>query len=406
MTEQSGTIRTPASEYRQLMQDGELKPDADQASAVEALERLHHEISGYAPAGIRRKSWFARFFGRRHGLLEPPRGIYLHGGVGRGKSMLMDLFYSVAPVIIKRRVHFHEFMLEVQHHLKAWHSLSSQQRKRAVSELQNIQGRKIDLDDPIPAVGQQIARNATLLCFDELQITDIADAMVVARLFDELFRQGVVAVATSNRPPDDLYKNGLNRQRFVPFIDRVKAEMEIIALNGPVDYRYDRLKGVETYFYPVNEQTTNALSAAFFRLTDRSVEDRHKVPSGELIVQGRRLFVPKSARGVAVFSFKRLCVNPLGTADYLAIARAYHTVIVVAIPQFTHENASEATRFIHLIDALYEHGVKLLCSADAPPELLFKSGQSGFEFERAVSRLVEMQSENYLTRGHGKLNPE
>lgn len=405
-TEQSGTIRTPASEYRQLMQDGELRPDADQASAVEALERLHHELSGYAPAGILKKGWFARFFRRHHGLLESPRGIYLHGGVGRGKSMLMDLFYSVAPVMIKRRVHFHEFMLEVQHHLKAWHGLSSQQRKQAVTELQSKQGRKIDLDDPMPAVGQQIARNAVLLCFDELQITDIADAMVVARLFDELFRQGVVVVATSNRPPDDLYKNGLNRHRFVPFIDRVKAEMEIIALNGPVDYRYDRLKGVETYFYPVNEETTNALSAAFFRLTDRSVEDRHKVPSGELIVQGRRLFVPKSARGVAVFSFKRLCANPLGTADYLAIARAYHTVIVVAIPQFTHENASEATRFIHFIDALYEHGVKLLCSADAPPELLFKSGQSGFEFDRTVSRLVEMQSEDYLTRGHGKPNPE
>ncbi|SER65633.1 cell division protein ZapE [Nitrosomonas sp. Nm51] len=387
------------------MQDGELKLDADQAGAVAALERLHHELSGYTPAGIRKNGWFARFFYKHDNIPEPPRGIYLYGGVGRGKSMLMDLFYGVAPVEIKRRVHFHEFMLEIHHHLKAWHRLSSQQRKQTVKDLQNMQGRKIDLDDPMPAIGQQIARQAVLLCFDELQVSDIADAMVVARLFNELFRQGVVVVATSNRQPDDLYKNGLNRHRFVPFIDHVKAVMEVIALNGPMDYRYDRLKGIDTYFYPVNEQTTTALSTVFFRLTDRSVEDRDKVPSGELIVQGRKLFVPKSARGVAVFSFKRLCANPLGPADYLAIARAYHTVIVVAIPQFTHENASEATRFIHFIDALYEHGVKLLCSAAVPPELLYQSGNSGFEFERTVSRLVEMQSKDYLTRGHGKPNP-
>ncbi|WP_292956345.1 cell division protein ZapE [Nitrosomonas sp.] len=403
-TEQRSVRRTPVTEYQALMQDGELKPDADQASAVEALERLHHELAGYAPVDSQKNSWFARLFSRYHTIAEPPKGIYLYGGVGRGKSMLMDLFYGIAPVKIKRRVHFHEFMLDIHHHLKAWHSLSSQQRQQTVKELQNIQGRKIDLDDPMPAIGRQIASKATLLCFDELQVTDIADAMVVARLFSELFRQGVVVVATSNRQPDDLYKNGLNRHRFVPFIDRVKAEMEIVALNGPVDYRYDRLKGIDTYFYPVNENTTAALSAAFFRLTDRSVEDRDKVPSGELIVQGRKLFVPKSARGVAVFSFKRLCANPLGPADYLAIARAYHTVIMVAIPEFTHENTSEATRFIHFIDALYEHGVKFLCSAAAPPELLYQSGNSGFEFERTASRLMEMQSEDYLTRGHGKSN--
>jgi len=396
------TNATPVSEYQTLKQEGELKPDTDQAYAVEALNRLHHELTHYVRTGIQKRSWFTRFFHMGRTKSKLPMGIYLYGGVGRGKSMLMDLFYGVAPVTSKRRVHFHEFMLEIHHQLKAWHNRSTQQRKQAVTDLQDIQGRPIDLDDPIPAVAHQIANTVTLLCFDELQITDIADAMVVSRLFNELFDQGVVVVATSNRPPDDLYKNGLNRHRFVPFIDRVKDTMEIIVLNGPTDYRYDRLKGTDTYFYPVNEQTTEALSAAFFQLTDRRVEDRDKVPSGELNVQGRKLFVPKSARGVAVFSFKRLCVNPLGSADYLAIARTYHTVIMVAIPFFTHENASEATRFIHFIDALYEHGVKFLCSAAAPPESLYQSGNFDFEFKRTVSRLVEMQSEHYLARGHGR----
>ncbi|GJL74312.1 cell division protein ZapE [Nitrosomonas sp.] len=394
---------TPTTEYQTLKQIGELKPDADQANAVDELERLYHALIDYSRPGTQKNGWFLHFFCRGNHKPEPPKGIYLYGNVGRGKSMLMDLFYSVAPLSSKRRVHFHEFMLEIHGHLKTWHSLSIQQRKLAIQNLQNLRGKKIDLDDPMPAVAYQIANKATLLSFDELQITDIADAMVVARLFKELFDQGVVVVSTSNRAPDDLYKNGLNRHRFIPFINRIKETMEIVSLNGPIDYRYNRLKGTETYFHPVSETTTAKLSAAFFRLTDRSVEDRDKVPSGKLNVQGRKLFVPKSARGVAVFSFKRLCANPLGSADYTAIARTYHTVIIVAIPQFTHENTSEAKRFIHLIDALYEHGVKFLCSAAAPPQLLYQSGNSDFEFERTVSRLIEMQSEDYLAKGHGKL---
>lgn len=318
--------------------------------------------------------------------------------------MLMDLFYETAPLSKKQRIHFQEFMLDIHARLKVWHGLSTQQRKLALKDI--VLDRKIDLDDPIPAIAHQIASTTTLLCFDELQITDIADAMVVTRLFQELFDQGVVVVSTSNRAPDELYKNGLNRHRFIPFIDRIKERMEIIPLNGPIDYRYDRLKGVETYFHPVNDATTMALSTLFFRLTDRNIEDRDKVPSGELIVQRRKLFVPKSARGVAVFSFKRLCANPLGAADYLAVAKAYHTVIMVAIPQFTHENASEATRFMHFIDAIYEYNVKFLCSAAAPPQQLYRSGNIGFEFERVVSRLMEMQSNDYLIRGHGKLPPK
>ncbi|MDH5480409.1 MAG: cell division protein ZapE, partial [Nitrosomonas sp.] len=284
--------------------------------------------------------------------------------------------------------HFHEFMLDIHARLEAWHTLSTKARASG--------------DDPIPAVARQIANEATLLCFDELQVTDIADAMVVARLFEALLDHGVIVVATSNRVPDDLYKNGLNRQRFMPFIDRIKQTFEIIPLNGPIDYRYDRLKGATTYYTPVNEDTTDKLAATFFRLTDRRIEDRAKVPSAELDVQGRKLFVPKSARGVAVFSFKRLCANPLGSADYLAIARTYHTVIMVAIPQFGKENSDQATRFVTFIDALYEHGVKFLCSAAVPPKLLYTAGENSFEFERTVSRLMEMQSEDYLARGHEK----
>lgn len=390
----------PLAEYQSLMLQGELKPDADQAKTVTELERLYLELINFAGVGIKKNGfllkngWLAGFLPWSDANKKPPKGIYLYGGVGRGKSMLMDLFYSVVPLTSKRRVHFHEFMLDIHARLETWRCLFKKKRLQYGEQTTN--------EDPIPGIAKQIATETTLLCFDELQVTDIADAMVVARLFNELFDQGIIVVATSNRAPDDLYKNGLNRQRFIPFIERIKETMAIVPLNGPTDYRYDRLKGAEIYFFPINEETTAKLSAAFFRLTDRSVEDRDKVPSEELKVQGRTLFVPKAARGVAVFSFKRLCANPLGSADYLTIARTYHTVIMVAVPQFNEENSNEATRFITLIDVLYEHSVKFLCSAAVPPQSLFQGGSSYFEFERTVSRLIEMRSEDYLARGHGK----
>lgn len=395
--------KTPETEYQTLMAAGELKPDSDQANVVAGLERLHRELIDYPETSSRKsgflfnRRWSARLLGWLSKDKPSPRGIYLHGGVGRGKSMLMDLFFSVAPLQSKRRVHFHEFMLDIHARLAVLHKLSTKERSK--------RGWRTGDEDPIPAVARQIAKETTLLCFDELQITDIADAMVLARLFKELFDRGVVVVTTSNRPPEDLYKNGLNRQRFLPFIDQLKETLDIVPLDGPTDYRYDRLKGVETYYSPVNDEATSKLSEAFFRLTDRDIKDRAKVPSAELNIQGRTLFVPKAARGVAVFSFKRLCANPLGSADYLAIARTYHTVIMVAIPRLGKDNSDEAKRFVNFIDALYEHSVKFLCSAAVPPQALYETGESSFEFERTVSRLMEMQSEDYLLRGHGVVIP-
>ena len=389
----------PLAAYHALEAEGEIRPDEDQLRILRVFERLYGELEHYPEIagrskGLSIKSWrLAHFFRWSGDDKKPPRGLYIYGGVGRGKSMLMDLFFEVAPLKAKKRVHFHEFMLDVHARMKAWREMGGKERAAL--------GGRASEDDPIPPVARQMATEATLLCFDEMQVSDIADAMVLSRLFRELMELGVVVVATSNRPPEDLYKDGLNRQLFLPFIEKLRSDFDIVTLDGPTDYRYDRLKGVETYYTPVNEETTKKLSEAFFRLTDRDVDNRDKVPSAELSVQGRMLFVPKSARGVAVFSFKRLCANPLGSADYLTIARAYHTVIMVAIPMLSKEKRNEAKRFVTFIDALYEHGVKFLCSADVLPADLYPAGDGSFEFERTVSRLIEMQSESYLARGHG-----
>ena len=305
------------------------------------------------------------------------------GGVGRGKSMLMDLAFSAIDVSPKRRVHFHEFMLEVHERLRA--------------------ERKSESGDPIPPVAKAIAAEAKLLAFDEMVINNSADAMILSRLFSHLLEEGVTVVTTSNRPPGDLYKGGLNRELFLPFIDLIEAEMDVVPLNGPTDYRLQRLGGFPTWYVPNGPEATEALSKAFFRLTDYPPEDRDHVPSSDIPVPGgRTLHVPKCLKGVAAFSFKRLCGEPRGAPDYLAVARRFHSVIVVGIPKLGPEKRNEAARFVTLIDALYEHKVKLLASADAAPAELYEKGDGAFEFERTVSRLIEMQSEDYLARGHGE----
>jgi cell division protein ZapE len=355
--------------YHRLVKANELKPDPAQAKAAEALDRL-------APPP---KSLFARVFGPDN---DGPEGVYLWGGVGRGKSMLMDLAFAHLDLHPKRRVHFHEFMLEAHQRLR--------------------RARESEEGDPIEPVAEEIAGEARLLCFDEMQVTDPADAMILSRLFTKLLAEGVKVVTTSNRPPGDLYKDGLNRELFLPFIDLIEQRMLVVPVDGPTDYRLDRLEGVEVWHVPNGPEATAALSRAFFQLTDYPVEDRAKVPSEDIAVGGgRTLHVPKSLKGVAVFSFKRLCGEARGAADYLAIARRYHTVIIVGIPVMGRERRNEAARFVTLIDALYEHKVKLLAAADAEPARLYPEGDGSFEFQRTVSRLEEMRSAEYLAEGHG-----
>ena len=361
--------------YDALVAAGELRADEDQKRAIVALARVQAELEAVPPRG----SVIFRLLGRKP---DPARGLYLWGGVGRGKSMLMDLFFDSVHIKRKRRAHFHEFMIDIHARLKA---------ERVKEE-----------GDPIPPIVEALADEARLLCFDEMVVNNMADAAIMSRLFSGLITAGVTVVTTSNRHPDDLYKDGLNRQLFLPFIDLVKDSLGIIALDGPTDYRRDRLGSAKTWLVPNGPVATAALSETFFRMTDYPPEDRAHVPTLEMDVGGgRMLHVPKALKGVAVFSFKRLCAEARGAADYLAIARRFHTVIMVGVPVLGPHNRNEAARFVTLIDALYEYRVKFLASADAEPDHLYPKGDGRFEFDRTVSRLMEMQSEDYLAEGHG-----
>ena len=361
--------------YEALVAHDELRPDPEQRAAAVALDALAAALESAPPKG----SILWRLAGKKP---DAPRGLYMWGGVGRGKSMLMDLFYDCVRINRKRRVHFHEFMLEVHERLRA--------------------ARATEAGDPIPIVARELKGEARLIAFDEMVVNNSADAMILSRLFTALIEAGTTVVATSNRPPHDLYKDGLNREHFLPFIALIEARLDVITLNGPTDYRLQRLSGVSTWHVPNGPETTAALSRAFFQLTDYPPEDRAHVPSEDIPVPGgRTMHVPKSLKGVAVFSFKRLCGEARGAPDYLAIARRYHTVIIVGIPKLGPENRNEAARFVTLIDALYEHKVKLLAGADAIPAELYEKGDGTFEFERTVSRLMEMQSDDYLAKGHG-----
>jgi cell division protein ZapE len=363
--------------YEALVASGELRPDAEQAAAAERLERLQREMELADSSG----GLIGKLFGKKR---ERPRGIYMWGGVGRGKSMLMDLFHDCLKITEKRRVHFHSFMLEV-------HALLREERKK-------------EAGDPIPPVAAALAKDLKCLAFDEMVVNNSADAMIMSRLFTALMMdQGVTIVTTSNRAPKDLYKDGLNREHFLPFIALIERELDVITLNGPVDYRLDRLGGMATWHTPLGEEATDQVREAFYRLTDYSPEDYDHVPSADIDLGGGRvLHVPRSLKGVGVFSFKRLCAEARGASDYLAIAQTYHTVIIVGIPKMGPENRNEAARFVTLIDALYENKVKLLATAAADPEELYEAGDGRFEFDRTISRLMEMQSADYMALGHGE----
>lgn len=361
--------------YQALITSGELRPDADQLVAINALQQVQHALEASPPRG----STLWRVFAKKPAAV---RGLYMWGDVGRGKSMLMDLFYDSLNIQRKSRAHFHEFMLRVHQMMRKW--------------------READPGDPLPKIAKELAQDSRVLCFDEMVVNNMADAAIMSRLFTFLIDEDVTVITTSNRHPSDLYKNGLNRQLFMPFITLIEEKLDILSLNGPTDYRRDRLGNAKTWLTPNGDAATKSLSETFFRMTDYPPTDREHVPSIELDVgAGRTLYVPKALKGVAVFSFKRLCKEARGAADYLSVARHFHTVIIVGIPILGPENRNEAARFVTLIDALYEYRVKLLASADAAPESLYPEGDGKFEFERTISRLMEMQSETYLALGHG-----
>lgn len=363
--------------YDALIASGELRADPDQRAAAERLARLQTELEAPPP----KRGLFARLTGTAAATPDP-RGVYLWGGVGRGKSMLMDLFVETLGIAAKRRVHFHAFMLELD---------------RLITEV-----RKAQRQDPLTSVALTMAAKVRCLAFDEMVVTNTADAAIMGRFFTALMEAGTVIVTTSNRPPRDLYKDGLNRSLFLPFIDLVEAKIDVLSLNGPTDYRLDRIGGLALWHSPIDDAATAQVREAFFHLTDFEPEDAAHVPSGELdLGGGRALHVPKSLKGVGVFSFRKLCGENRGAADYLAIAQAFHTVILVGIPIMGPENRNEAIRFTKLIDALYENRVKLFVTAAAVPEALYPSGDGAFEFERTVSRLNEMQSDEYMALGHG-----
>ena len=372
----------PAYLLRAMIGEGALKPDPAQNAAAQQLQALYERLIGYAPnnsAEPEGKSFFGRLFGGGK-VPEPakpaPKGLYIFGPVGRGKSMLMDLFYENAPVAKKRRVHFHAFMQEMQERVHA--------RRQAGGE-----------GDPLPDIARDVASQATLLCFDEFQVENIADAMILAGLFRNLFDNGVVMVGTSNVAPRNLYKDGLQRARFLPFIDLLAERVEVHELSSSTDYRLNRLIGRATYHTPLAPEADAALDKAFSDLTDDA-----QTSAETLKVRGRELEAPVTAKGVARFTFAELCERPLGAADYLAIADRFHTVILSGIPLLPPEKRNESKRFVTLIDALYEAKVNLICSAEALPHELSPEGDTAFAFQRTVSRLMEMQADDYIAAQH------
>ena len=363
--------------YRARIDSGDIESDAAQARAAERLSALADALR--APA---RRGWFHR--------PVPPRSVYLCGEVGRGKSMLMDLFFDTAEFEPRRRIHFNAFMTEVHERIHRWRRMDPRERARAAEFVPRAG------DDPIAPTAKAFAAQARLLCLDEFQVTDVADAMILGRLFERLLSFGVVMVLTSNTAPRQLYEGGLNRQLFLPFIDLIEARFDVVVLDGPCDYRLERLSRVPVYLMPLGPEADAAMNAAW-----RQVTGSARGAPAALAVQGRTLRVPETAKGAARFSFDDLCARPLGAADYLALARTYHTLFIDRIPRLAPEMANEARRFTLLIDTLYDEQVKLVCSAAAAPDALYASGENADAFRRAASRLVEMQGADYLALPHG-----
>ena len=349
--------------YETRVAEGKLRPDPAQHAILPQLDHL--------------RLWLEEHAAKKRGILGglfskpplPPRGTYLWGGVGRGKSMVMDLFFDATEIEAKRRVHFHAFMQDIHRGMHA--------------------ARKKGVEDALAPVADDIIQAVRLLCFDEMQITDITDAMIVGRLFEKLFAAGVVVVTTSNRPPEGLYKDGLNRALFLPFIALISQRLIVVQLLSPTDYRQHRLEGAKVYFQPA-ASAKDEIAAIWQDLTGGAGGEPLHLP-----VNGREVELPRFANGIGRASFWELCAKPLGPADYLAIAHAVRVLILEDIPQLSSYNYNEAKRFVTLIDALYEARVRLICSAADVPERLYLEGSGSFEFERTASRLREMQAADW-----------
>ncbi|MFK4490441.1 cell division protein ZapE [Bradyrhizobium sp. USDA 336] len=379
-------LSTPNPSFREAYQaeiaSGAIEPDAAQAEVAEAYAALDLRLSTYKPA--RKQGLLSRLFGSGD-KDEAPRGLYIHGEVGRGKTMLMDLFFQHSSVEHKRRAHFHEFMADVH--------------ERIYDYRQSIARGEIADSDVIALTANAIFEESWLLCFDEFHVTDIADAMILGRLFAKLFEHGTVVVATSNVAPDDLYKGGLNRSLFLPFIKQITDHMDVARLDARTDFRLEKLQGVPMWLTPADGDADAALDRAWKRMTGGA-----KCRSRDISIKGRILHVPCSAHGVARFSFADLCEQPLGASDYLRLAHDYHTLLVDHIPVMDLPQRNAAKRFITLIDTLYDNAVKLMASADANPISLYLAtdGTEAMEFNRTASRLIEMSSESYLALPHGR----
>jgi len=367
--------------YQGLVASGAIEADAAQADAVEAFTELEARLASYRP--IRKQGFLGRLFADK--TEAAPRGLYVHGEVGRGKTMLMDLFFQQSPVVHKRRTHFHEFMAGVHERIYAFR--------------QNIARGEIADGDVVMLTAASIFDEAWLLCFDEFHVTDIADAMILGRLFSRLFELGTVVVATSNVAPEDLYKGGLNRALFLPFIAEIEAHMDVLRLDARTDFRLEKLAGVKMWLVPADRKADAALDKAWARMTGNAVGKPR-----EISIKGRVLHVPRSAHGVARFSFAELCEKPLGAVDYLRLAHDYHTIMIDHIPVMDYADRNAAKRFIALIDTLYDNAVKLMASAQADPLTLYRAteGVEMNEFKRTSSRLIEMSSQSYLAMPHGR----
>ena len=368
------------AQYQALVSSSAIEADPAQADAAEAFAALEERLSSYKP--LRKQSLFGRLFADKDE--PPPRGLYVHGEVGRGKTMLMDLFFQQSPVAHKRRAHFHEFMADVHERIHGYR--------------QNIARGEIADADVIALTANAIFDEAWLLCFDEFHVTDIADAMILGRLFAKLFDLGTVVVATSNVAPDELYKGGLNRALFLPFIAQIEQHMDVLRLDARTDFRLEKLVGVKMWLVPADRAADAALDKAWAKMTGNAPCKPRDIP-----IKGRVLHVPCASHGVARFSFRDLCEMPLAASDYLRLAHDYHTIIIDHIPVMDYAERNAAKRFIALIDTLYDNAVKLMASAEADPVSLYLAteGYEANEFKRTSSRLIEMGSESYLARPHG-----